>query len=158
MTICKDQIRDSPFLSHYEMNLDVSSKEFISALQLSNWSIDKICLDYFRMRNTYLNTRFKRQFFLNLKELANNKILTDTRSGPHQGQIYLPFCPHMFYYIHVTQMDEEFEIKYLFENDISLENNCLHVASVSQEYNMLSTMYCSLFVSNANISSFPGTP
>ena len=87
------------------------------------------------MHGPYLAHSFGQQFFINLKHVARNGTLFDNaKTASGMAQIYLLFCLHFFIHVISSNLNEEYDISYLEENDISIHNHRLHVATESPEH------------------------
>ncbi len=139
-----DQVRAPTILSDFELNLNVNRPNFIKYMRDEcKWKIDKICFDNYRMIPAYVADNFGRQFFENLKKMAEEHILSDYVQDDllNHGTVYLPFNDHFFYHVHVNRMITHYNISYLTHFDIRRNNNTLHYASESDTLKNLASIY-----------------
>ena len=138
-----DQIRAPTILSDFELNLNVNRLNFIKYMRDCNWKIDKICFDNYRMIPAYIADNFGRNFFDNIKKMAELNILGDyvEENGLNHGTIYLPFNDHFFYHVHVNRMYTHFNLSYLTYHDIGPNNNTRHYATESETLINLADLY-----------------
>ena len=142
VTVCSDDVRDAHDLSKFEMNVSVSSRQFLPNLMKHGWKFDHIYVDHYRMHGPYIENCFGPQFFINLKHIARNGVLfANAKTASGMAQIYLPFCPHFFVNVISSNLNEEYDISYLEENDISIHNHRLHVATESPEHIEMSNYF-----------------
>ena len=72
---------------------------------------------------------------LNLKYIARRDILLESaQTSSSRAEIYLPFCPHVFVNVHSSNLNEESDISYLEECDISIDNHRLYTATESDDH------------------------
>ena len=58
VTLCTYSIRDSLKSSHYKMNCNVYSRDFLNRLRSKGLRLDQICIDHYRMLNEYFANNF----------------------------------------------------------------------------------------------------
>ena len=143
VTTCGDELRHNDTLSKNESNVDVCTKEFIPQIIEKGWKIDEICLDHYRMMDSYSSTKLGRLFFENLKTLAKMKLLNvpaKTISG--LPEIYLPFQPHFFFHVHGLNLEEYYTVEYVTNMELNESNrNTLYAATNSHTFNELCKIY-----------------
>ena len=87
------------------------------------------------MFGPYVAQHFGKQFFTNLKSIARmGVLLEECQTSTGRAEIYLPFCPHFFINVISSNLDEEFDIDYIEESDISIDNHRLHTATESEDH------------------------
>ena len=87
------------------------------------------------MHNPYVAHSFGNQFFVNLKYIARMGILPEnTKTSSRRANIYLPYCPYFFINVISSNLNEEYDIDYLKECEISIDNHRLHTATESEDH------------------------
>ena len=66
VTMCGDELRHNDTLSQNELNVDVCTKDFITQIIEKGWKIDEICMDHYRMMDSYSSSKLGKSFFENL--------------------------------------------------------------------------------------------
>ena len=135
VTVCGDEIRNAGNLSEFEKNESASSHRFVRNLHDSGCKFDQIYVDHYRMHGPYIANSFGKQFFTNLKYIARNGLLLENaKTSSGRAEIYLPYCPHFFINVISSNLNEEYDIDYLKECEISIDNHRLHTATESEDH------------------------
>ena len=74
VNICEDSVYDSTNLCDLEINFKRNNRRFIEKMELKQWKINELYIDHYRIPDAYLISNFTRDYFLNLKQLANSSI------------------------------------------------------------------------------------
>ena len=83
-------------------------------------------MDSYRIFSTYLAKHFIKLSCNNLKLIANFNLLPNpTSNSGEKGCITLPFSPHIIYHVYAYELGEYYDIGYISESEINMENNSL---------------------------------
>ena len=114
---CYDKVRLVSNQNSTNINVNAGSHQFLTTLKNQGHKFDEICFDYFRMSNSYTANTFQSNFFRNLKQFEEYKLLNipaNTQSG--LPEVYLPFTPHFFAHIHGFHFDKVYVIRYICDS------------------------------------------
>ena len=76
-------------------------------------------------------------------------MLNDAKTHSGRGEIYLPLCPHFFLNVHAANLEEEYDITYVMEHELCVNNNLLHGVTNSTAYEYIAEYY-GVTMSNQN--------
>ena len=68
-------------------------------------------------------------------------LLENAKTYSGLAKIYLPFCPYFFVNVQSSNLNEEYNISYIEEYDISRDNHRLHAATESRDHNTMSNYF-----------------
>ena len=133
---CTDELRNAPVEHVNELNININNRKLLKSMSDRNWKFDQIFIDHFRMYDSYLSTNIHKGFFINLKTLVKTDLLKiPALTGSKRPEIHIPFTPFMFAHIHGHNVDKEYDITYVVEEDLNeTQTNLLYATAESDLY------------------------
>ena len=129
-TILRDEIRSST--DEFNINFDVTTRQFISFIKEKNLFFNEIYIDHFRMPAQYCNEKFSQNLMSNFMAMADIGALRSFNEDKC-AVIYLPFTAHFFHMIHGNGEHKSYFMTFpLYKSNLNKQNHKL--SYVTEEY------------------------